>query len=52
MYMDLKHNNVVLTWHSNHERIISAIRCRDEAAGVEAIQEIITNQKMRNFGPG
>ena len=52
MYMDLKHNNVVLTWHSNHERIISAIRCRDEAAGVDAIQEIITNQKMRNFGPG
>ena len=51
MYMDLKHNNVLLTWHSNHERIISAIRCRDEAAGVDAIQEIITNQKMRNFGP-
>jgi DNA-binding GntR family transcriptional regulator len=52
MYMDLKHNNVILTWHSNHERIISAIRNRDELAGALAIQEIITNQKTRNFGPG
>ncbi len=52
MYMDLKHNNVLLTWHSNHERIINAIRCHDETAGVNAIQEIITNQQMRNFGPG
>ncbi len=52
MYMDLKHSNVIHTWHSNHERIISAIRYRDEAAGVAAIQEIITDQKMRNFGPG
>ena len=52
MYMDLKNNNVLLTWHSNHERIIGAIRSQDEVAGVLAIQEIITNQKMRNFGPG
>jgi DNA-binding GntR family transcriptional regulator len=52
MYMDLKHNNVLITWHNNHERIISAIRKQDEAAGALAIQEIITNQKMRNFGPG
>jgi DNA-binding GntR family transcriptional regulator len=52
MYMDLKNNNVLLTWHSNHERIISAIRNRDEVAGGLAIQEIITEQKMRNFGPG
>lgn len=52
MYLDLKHNNVLLTWHSNHQRIISAIRNRDETAGASAIQEIITNQKMRNFGPG
>lgn len=51
MYMDLKHNNVLLTWHSNHERIISAIRRQDETAGALAIQEIITEQKMRNFGP-
>ncbi len=51
MYLDLKHNNVLLTWHSNHERIISAIRKRDETAGASAIQEIITEQKMRNFGP-
>ncbi len=52
MYMDLIHNNVVRTWHSNHERIISAIRKRDETAGALAIQEIINEQKMRNFGPG
>ncbi len=51
MYMDLKHNNVLVTWHSNHERIISAIRKQDELAGTKAIQEIITEQKMRNFGP-
>jgi DNA-binding GntR family transcriptional regulator len=51
MYMDLKHNNVLLTWHANHERIIDAIHQRDEAAGVLAIQEIINDQKMRNFGP-
>jgi len=52
MYMDLKQNNVLLTWHSNHERIINAILNRDEMAGVDAIQEIINNQKLRNFGPG
>jgi DNA-binding GntR family transcriptional regulator len=52
MYVDLKKNNVLLTWHSNHERIISAIRSRDEVAGELAIQEIINEQKMRNFGPG
>ena len=52
MYMDLKNNNVLLTWHSNHERIIGAIRNRDEVAGGHAIQEIINEQKMRNFGPG
>ena len=52
MYLDLIHNNVLLTWHSNHERIIDAIRNQDEEAGVEAIGEIITNQKLRNFGPG
>ena len=52
MYLDLIHNNVLLTWHSNHERIIAAIRNQDEQAGVDAIREIITNQKLRNFGPG
>ncbi|MCL4561968.1 MAG: GntR family transcriptional regulator [Chloroflexi bacterium] len=52
MYMDLIHNNVLLTWHGNHERIINAIRNQDEVAGVNAIREIITNQKLRNFGPG
>jgi DNA-binding GntR family transcriptional regulator len=51
MYMDLKHNNVLITWHNNHERIISAIQTQDELAGTSAIQEIINQQRMRNFGP-
>jgi len=51
-YMDFKRNKTIYAWHSNHIRIIDALRNRDEIAGANAIQEILTNQKARIFGQG
>jgi DNA-binding GntR family transcriptional regulator len=50
MYMDLKQNNILQTWHQSHGRMIEALRNRDEATGIRAIEDIMSKQKKRIFG--
>lgn len=50
IYLDLKNNNVLETWHRSHGRFIDAIRQRDEQAGITAIEETMENGKKRILG--
>lgn len=50
IYMDLKYHNVLHTWHQSHARFIDAIRQKDVAAGIQAIEETMENGKKRILG--
>ncbi len=50
IYMDMKNNNVMPIWHESHQRLINAIRNKDEAAGLAALEEIMENGKRRILG--
>ncbi len=50
IYMDMRNNNVMPIWHESHQRLIDAIRNKDEAAGIATIEEIMENGKRRVMG--
>ena len=50
IYMDMKNNNVMPIWHESHQRLIDAIRNKDEAAGLATLEEIMENGKRRILG--
>lgn len=50
MYMDFKQNAVLPIWHRSHHRFTGALRNRDEAAGITAIEETMENAKKRMLG--
>jgi DNA-binding GntR family transcriptional regulator len=47
IYMDFKSTNVIPIWSVSHKRFTDALRTRDEAAGVKAIEETLENAKKR-----
>ncbi len=49
-YTDVKNNNVMPIWHASHQRLIDAIRDKDEAGGIAALEEIMENGKRRILG--
>ncbi len=49
-YMDFKNGNILPEWHHSHHGILEAIRCRDEAAGVQAIHDTLDLAKRRILG--
>ncbi len=50
IYLDIKRTNVMPIWHKSHQQLIDAIRNRDEAAGIAALNEIMKNGKRRILG--
>ncbi len=50
IYMDMRNTNVMPIWHESHQRLIDAIRNKDEAAGLAALEEIMENGKRRVLG--
>ncbi len=50
IYMDMKNNNVLPIWHQSHGKLIQAIRDKDEAGGIRALEEIMDNGKRRILG--
>lgn len=50
IYMDMKNNNVLPIWHQSHGKLIQAIRDKDEAGGIRALEEIMENGKRRVLG--
>jgi DNA-binding GntR family transcriptional regulator len=52
IYMDLVNTNVMPIWHRSHQRFIDAIRARDEAAAIAALEEVMENGKRRVMGGG
>jgi len=50
IYMDLVNNKVVATWKVSHRRVVDALRSRDTAAGIRAIEETMENGKKRVLG--
>ncbi len=50
IYMDMRNNNVMPIWHQSHQRLIDAIRNKDEAAGLATLDEIMENGKRRVLG--
>jgi len=47
IYMDFTSTNVLPIWSVSHKRFTDALRARDEAAGVLAIEETLENAKKR-----
>lgn len=47
IYMDFKSTNVIPIWTVSHKRFTDALRARDEAAGVLAIEQTLENAKKR-----
>ena len=47
IYMDFTSTNVIPIWSVSHKRFTDALRYRDEAAGVLAIEETLENAKKR-----
>lgn len=47
IYLDFKNSNILPRWHSSHSGIVEAIRRRDEAAGIAAIEETLEHAKRR-----
>ncbi len=50
IYMDMRNNNVMPIWHESHQRLIDAIRNKDEASGIATLEEIMENGKRRVMG--
>jgi DNA-binding GntR family transcriptional regulator len=49
-YMDFTRNSQSLKWGHGHERIIEALRKRDEEAGIVAIKETLQDARKRILG--
>lgn len=49
-YMDISHHSKEFQWGHGHEGIISALRSRDEMAGVLVIREALENARKRILG--
>jgi DNA-binding GntR family transcriptional regulator len=49
-YMDISQHNKEFQWGHGHEGIISALRLRDEAAGVTVIRAALENARKRVLG--
>jgi DNA-binding GntR family transcriptional regulator len=49
-YIDLKNEDIIRTWKLSHSRFVDALRNRDEQAGVQAVIEVMENQKKRILG--
>ena len=47
IYMDFNSTNVIPIWSVSHKRFTDALRCRDESAGAQAIEETLENAKKR-----
>jgi DNA-binding GntR family transcriptional regulator len=52
MYMDMRSTNVMPIWYRSHNKLIEAIRNRDEASGIATLAEIMKNGKRRILGGG
>ncbi len=50
IYMDMRNTNVMPIWHESHQRLIDAIKNKDEAAGLATLDEIMENGKRRILG--
>lgn len=50
VYMDFSRLDMGQIWGHGHEKIISALRNRDEGAGVAAIEESLENARKRILG--
>lgn len=50
VYMDFSHLDMSKMWGQGHEKIISALRDRDERAGITAIEESLENARKRILG--
>jgi len=46
----MRNSNVMPIWHESHERLINAIKNKDEAAGLATLEEIMENGKRRVLG--
>jgi DNA-binding GntR family transcriptional regulator len=49
-YMDFSRNDMFQQWGHGHEKIIAALRSRDEQAGLAAIEESLENARKRTLG--
>ena len=49
-YMDISHHSKEFQWGHGHEGIITALRGRDEAAGVAVIRDALENARKRVLG--
>ena len=49
-YMDISHHSKEFQWGHGHEGIISALRGRDESAGVMVIRDALENARKRVLG--
>jgi DNA-binding GntR family transcriptional regulator len=49
-YIDLKNEDIIRTWKLSHSRFVDALRNKDEQAGVQAVIEVMENQKKRILG--
>lgn len=50
IYMDLTINNILGTWNHSHLRFLQALACRDQAAGIRAVEESLDEGKKRVLG--
>jgi DNA-binding GntR family transcriptional regulator len=50
IYLDFKNNNILSKWHHSHHEIMQALRDRDAAAGVQAIEETLDKAMKRILG--
>jgi DNA-binding GntR family transcriptional regulator len=47
IYLDFKNSNILGMWHNAHHGIVEALHQRDEAAGIQAIEETLELAKRR-----
>ncbi len=50
IYMDMKNTNVMPIWHKSHQQLIDAIKNKEEAAGIKALEVIMEEGKRRILG--
>jgi DNA-binding GntR family transcriptional regulator len=50
IYLDFKNSNILPAWHTSHYGITQALRTKDTAVGVRAIQETLELAKKRILG--
>jgi DNA-binding GntR family transcriptional regulator len=51
VYMDLKTNDAPWAWQRDHERILEALRCHDEAAAAKAVEDGLAEARERLLAP-